>query len=250
MGDLRADPAHRALSLGGRCLLPGQVPVADGRTDVADQGAAPRPAATGAAFLDAAIISTGFAVVGGVFVIAPAAASGGRDGPQPDRRGAYPVGDLLLLAALIRLFTSGAARSLSFWSLVGGLAVTMAVDIQYVLSVVSGVWFPLWINIGWSVGYLLIGFSALHPSVDHLSEPTPERPERVTAARLVALGLALTRTAHRTPGTSRGGRGEPVHPGLRRDHRHGPRSRRECPGCCGRCRHRRSSSRHWHVTTD
>ena len=31
-----------------------------------------------AAFLDAAIISTGFAVVGGVFVIAPAAASGGK----------------------------------------------------------------------------------------------------------------------------------------------------------------------------
>ena len=83
-------------------------------------------------------------------------------------------------------------RSVSFWSLVGGLAITMAVDIQYVLSVVSGVWFPLWINVGWLLGYLLIGFSAIHPSVDHLSEPTPERPERATAARLVALGLALS----------------------------------------------------------
>ena len=69
----------------------------------------------------------------------------------------------------------------------------MVVDIQYVLSVVSGVWFPLWINVGWLLGYLLIGFSALHPSVDHLSEPTPERPERVTAGRLVALG---TRARH------------------------------------------------------
>jgi diguanylate cyclase (GGDEF)-like protein len=145
-----------------------------------------------AAFLDAAIISTGFAVIGGVFVIAPAAAGGGESLLSQIVAGAYPVGDLLLLAALIRLFTSGAARSLSFWSLVGGLAITMAVDIQYVLSVVSGVWFPLWINIGWLLGYLLIGFSAMHPSVDHLSEPTPERPERVTAARLVALGLALS----------------------------------------------------------
>ena len=145
-----------------------------------------------AAFLDAAIISTGFAVIGGVFVVAPAAASGGETLLSQIVAGAYPVGDLLLLAALIRMFTSGAARSLSFWSLVGGLAVTMAVDIQYVLSVVSGVWFPLWINTGWLLGYLLIGFSALHPSVDHLSEPTPERPERVTAARLVALGLALS----------------------------------------------------------
>jgi diguanylate cyclase len=145
-----------------------------------------------AALLDAAIISTGFAVLGGVFVIAPAAASGGESLLSQVVAGAYPVGDLLLLAALVRLFTSGAARSVSFWSLAGGLAITMIVDIQYVLSVVSGVWFPDWINTGWLVGYLLIGFSALHPSVDRLSEPTPDRPERVTSARLVALGLALS----------------------------------------------------------
>lgn len=145
-----------------------------------------------AAFLDAAIISTGFAVLGAVFVVAPVAAAGGESPFSQVVAGAYPVGDLLLLAVLVRLFTTGAARSVSFWSMVGGLAITMVVDIQYVLSVVSGVWFPDWINIGWLVGYLLIGFSAMHPSVDHLSEPTPDRPERVTSARLVALGLALS----------------------------------------------------------
>jgi diguanylate cyclase len=144
-----------------------------------------------AAFLDAAIISTGFAVLGGVFVVAPAA-SGGVTLFSQVVAGAYPVGDLLLLAALVRLFTSGAARNVSFWSLVGGLSITMVVDVQYVLSVVSAAWFPDWINTGWLVGYLLIGFGAMHPSVDHLSEPTPDRPERVTSARLVALGLALS----------------------------------------------------------
>jgi diguanylate cyclase len=145
-----------------------------------------------AVFLDAAIISTGFAVLGGVFVVAPAAASGGESILSQVVAGAYPVGDLLLLAALIRLFTTGAARSLSFWSLAAGLAITMVVDIQYVLSVVSGAWFPAWVNAGWLIGYLLIGFSAVHPSVDHLSEPTPDRSERITTARLVALGLALS----------------------------------------------------------
>lgn len=144
-----------------------------------------------AAFLDAAIISTGFGVLGGVFVVVPVAASGGESLLSQVVAGAYPVGDLLLLAALIRLFTGGAARNLAFWSLVGGLAVTMVVDIQYVLSVLSGVWFPDWVNMGWLVGYMLIGFSAMHPSVDGLSQPTPDRPERVTATRLVALGLAL-----------------------------------------------------------
>jgi diguanylate cyclase (GGDEF)-like protein len=144
-----------------------------------------------AAFLDAAIISTGFAVLGGVFVVAPVAASGGETLLSQVVAGAYPVGDLLLLAALVRLFTSGASRNVSFWSLVAGLAITMVVDIQYVLSVLSGVWFPDWVNVGWLVGYLLIGFSALHISVDRLSEPSPDRPERVTTARLAALGLAL-----------------------------------------------------------
>jgi diguanylate cyclase (GGDEF)-like protein len=143
------------------------------------------------AFLDAAIISTGFAVLGAVFVVAPAAAGGGETPLSQLVATAYPIGDLLLLAALVLLFTSGASRSVSFWSLTGGLAIMMAVDIQYVLSVVSGAWFPEWINTGWLIGYLLIGFAALHPSVDSLSEPTPDRPERVTRFRLVALGFAL-----------------------------------------------------------
>jgi diguanylate cyclase len=145
-----------------------------------------------AAFLDAAIISTGFGVLGGVFVVAPAAADGGGSLLSQVVAGAYPVADLLLLAAVVRLFRSGTVRSLSFWSLAGGLTITMVVDIQYVLSVVSGAWFPDWVNTGWLVGYLLIGFSAMHPSVDLLSEPTPDGPEHLTSARLVALGLALS----------------------------------------------------------
>lgn len=144
-----------------------------------------------AAFLDTAIISTGFAVLGGVFVIAPAAADGGETLLSQLVAGAYPVGDLLLLAALVRLFTSGVTRNVSFWSLGAGLAIMMVFDTQYLLSVLSGVWFPISVNVGWLVGYVLIGFSALHSSVDRLSEPTPDWPERVTSARFFALGLAL-----------------------------------------------------------
>jgi diguanylate cyclase (GGDEF)-like protein len=151
-----------------------------------------RRGADRAAMLDAAIISTGFAVLGTVFVIAPVAAGGAESALSEFVAAAYPVGDLLLLAALIRLFTSGSSRNVSFWSLAGGLAIMMAVDIQYVLSVVSGAWFPDWINIGWLIGYLLIGFSSLHPSVDALSVPRSDVPERVTSVRFAALGLALS----------------------------------------------------------
>lgn len=179
-----------------------------------------------AALLDAAIISTGFAVLGGVFVIAPAAAGGGTTLLSQVVAGAYPVGDLLLLAALVRLFTSGAARNVSFWSLVGGLAITMVVDIQYVLSVVSGVWFPPWVNVGWLVGYLLIGFSG--PA--RLCRP-PLRPRSGPAGTrdISAVGRARACTcpgpAHRAPREVDRCRREFVHRGFGRTRRHSARAR-------------------------
>lgn len=144
-----------------------------------------------AALLDAAIITTGVTVVATAFVIAPAAVSGGETLLSQAVAAAYPVGDLLLFAVLVRLLTTGAARSLALWSLVAGLGVLQVADIQYVLSVVSGAWYPSWFDALWLVAYLLIGFGSLHPSVDALAEPVPDRPERITVPRLVALGLAL-----------------------------------------------------------
>ncbi|MGH8869942.1 MAG: EAL domain-containing protein [Actinomycetes bacterium] len=144
-----------------------------------------------AAFLDAAIITSGVAVLATVFVVGPAAAGGGETLLSQVVAAAYPVADLLLFAVLVRLFTSGAARTPSLWSLAGGLGILLTVDIQYVLSVVSGAWYPDWLNVGWLVAYLLVGFAVLHPSVDQLSEPAPERPERMTFVRLLLLGLAL-----------------------------------------------------------
>ncbi len=144
-----------------------------------------------AAFLDAAIISTGFAVLGAVFVVIPVAQGGGETVFSQVLAAAYPVGDLILFAALVRLFTGGVARSLSFWSLSTALALLLLIDVQYLLSVAGGVEYPAWLDIIYLIVYLLIGFSALHPSVDQLADPTPARPERMTPARLALLGVAL-----------------------------------------------------------
>src|SRR4051794_19262239 len=51
-----------------------------------------------AAFLDAAIVSTAFAVVACVFLVAPTAAQGGQTLLSKVVAGAYPVADVLLLA--------------------------------------------------------------------------------------------------------------------------------------------------------
>ena len=144
-----------------------------------------------AALLDAAIISTGFMALGAEFVVIPATAGGGESLLSQSVAGSYPVADLLMFAVLVRLFTGGATRALSFWALAGGTAVMLAADTLYTLSVVHGAPMSSLMKIGWLASYLLIGFAMLHPSVDHLSEPSPDRPERFTVIRVGLLGAAL-----------------------------------------------------------
>ncbi|HET9422559.1 MAG TPA: GGDEF and EAL domain-containing protein [Nocardioides sp.] len=144
-----------------------------------------------AAFLDAAILTTGFTVVGAVFFVQPAAASGGTTTLDQLVAAAYPAADLLVLALLIRMLTSGTVRNVSLWGLVAGVAALLLMDLWYVMSVVSDAAYPAWIDNGYLLSYVLIGFAAVHPSAHSLSEPAPERPERITAARLVVLGAAL-----------------------------------------------------------
>jgi diguanylate cyclase (GGDEF)-like protein len=144
-----------------------------------------------AAFLDAAILTTGFTVVGAVFFVEPAAATGGSTTLEQLVAAAYPAADLLVLAVLFRMLTSGTVRNVSLWALVSGIAGLLFVDLSYVVSVVGGAAYPAWIDNGYLLSYVLIGFAAVHPSAHALSEPAPERPERITAVRLVVLGAAL-----------------------------------------------------------
>ena len=144
-----------------------------------------------AAFLDAAILTTCCTVVVTVFVIGPAAAAGGTSILDQAVAGAYPAADLLILAVVIRMLTTGTVRNLSLWALVTGLTVMLFADLYYVVSVISDAPYPGWIDNGYLLSYLLLGFAALHPSAHTLSEPAPDRPEKITLARLAFLGAAL-----------------------------------------------------------
>lgn len=144
-----------------------------------------------AAFLDAAIFATGVTVVGAVFFIGPAAESGGSTLLSQVVAAAYPVGDLLVLAMLTRVFTTGIVRNAALWGLFGGLVTLLAADLYYVVTVAYGMSYPDVIELGFLASYVLLGFAVLHPSVHELSEPTPERPEQITVVRLVILGGAL-----------------------------------------------------------
>jgi diguanylate cyclase len=144
-----------------------------------------------AAFLDAAILTTGVSVVGAVFFVLPAAESGEQTALPQLVAAAYPAGDLLVLAVLIRMLTTGTARNLALWSLVFGVVAVLLADLYYVMSVVNDTGYPIWINNFYLLSYLFLGFAALHPSASKLSEPAPDRPERITVPRLLLLGAAL-----------------------------------------------------------
>lgn len=144
-----------------------------------------------AAFLDAAILTTGFTVVGAVFFVGPAAGAGGSTLLSQVVAAAYPAGDLLVLALVVRMFTTGIVRNQALWALFGAMAALLVADLHYVVTVVNGSAYPAWIDVAFLLSYLLLGFAVLHPSAHALSEPAPDRPDRITVVRLVLLGAAL-----------------------------------------------------------
>ena len=144
-----------------------------------------------AAFLDAAILTTGVIVVGSVFLVGPAALAGGTSLLSQGVAAAYPAGDLLLLAVAFRLLTAGTVRNVALWAILGSVEWLLAGDLGELWASLRGVPYPGWVDVGYLVSYLLLGFASLHPSAPELSAPAPERPERITVARVSLLGVAL-----------------------------------------------------------
>jgi len=144
-----------------------------------------------AAFLDAAIITAGVAIIGIVFVVTPAANAAGTTLLEQAVGAAYPLGDLLVLALALRLLTAGLVRNAALWAVLGCLVALLGADLSYLLQVSDDATYPVWIDHSFLVSYLLLGFAAIHPSAHTLSEPLPERPDRITIVRVVWLGVAL-----------------------------------------------------------
>jgi diguanylate cyclase (GGDEF)-like protein/PAS domain S-box-containing protein len=101
---------------------------------------------------------------------------------------AYPAGDIVLLAAGLRLALDAGSRRLSFHLLIAGLVVLLTTDFIYGVMSLNGTFHDqLSLDVGWLLLYLLWGAAALHPSMRELSQPAPARASRVSALRLVLL---------------------------------------------------------------
>ena len=133
------------------------------------------------ALLDAAILATGTAVVIGVFVIAPITGDSSLTFLGKVTSSLYPIGDVLLLGILARLWTTPGARTAAFKLLAGSFALTLAGDALYNYIAIKGgsvATLTYLVNdLLWLGGYVLIAGAAWSPSVRNVAGPLPGRED-------------------------------------------------------------------------
>jgi diguanylate cyclase (GGDEF)-like protein len=160
--------------------------------------------------LDAAVIAAGVAVVAGVFVLAPIAHDSTLSVLGKMVSSAYPIADIVLIAILVRLWTTPGARSASFRLLVSALAVTLLADTVWNIAMVSsGATVSSTLNdLMWLASYVLIAAACWSRTMGQVAEPPPTTRSETTNTSLhlfaLAGGLALPSVALLLDGMSGG----------------------------------------------
>ena len=100
---------------------------------------------------------------------------------------AYPLADLMILAAFIRFFTSAARRTAIFWQLTASLLTLGVAHIVWVWQNIHGIYndsaSPVFVLSG-----LLIGGAVLHPSMATFGGASATHPGEVTRTRVLLIG--------------------------------------------------------------
>src|SRR6266705_2403112 len=149
----------------------------------------PRPDRS--ALIDALILTIGVGLLSWVFLIAPNIHLTGLSFLANSVAVAYPLGDVFLLAAAIRLAVDAGKRTPAFWLLVSSIVCLLATDSAYNYALLKDTYHhQLIYDAGWILYYLLWGAAALHPSMRSLEEGAPELGTRLTPLRLTLLGSA------------------------------------------------------------
>jgi diguanylate cyclase (GGDEF)-like protein/PAS domain S-box-containing protein len=147
--------------------------------------------ADGPGALDALIMTLGLALLSGMLLIAPYIHDQTLALLPKLVSIAYPLGDILLLAAGIRLAVGGGKRQPAFYLLMGGIACMLVTDDVYGwLTLHNAFDRQLWLDAGWMFFYLFWGAAALHPSMRELSDVESGRQPRLTSLRLLILAGA------------------------------------------------------------
>ncbi|HET9740746.1 MAG TPA: EAL domain-containing protein [Solirubrobacteraceae bacterium] len=143
-----------------------------------------------AGVIDSLIMTLGLALISWVALIAPYLRDDQLSVIPKLVSIAYPLGDILLLAAAIRLAVDAGKRAPAFYLLAGSIVTLLLTDFVYGLVTLNGTYTgQLTLDAGWIAFYLLWGAAALHPSMRELEQAAPDRDMRL---RPVRLSLLLT----------------------------------------------------------
>ncbi|MET9432429.1 aminotransferase class I/II-fold pyridoxal phosphate-dependent enzyme [Streptomyces sp. NPDC003036] len=144
-----------------------------------------------ASLLDALILTSGLALLSWVHLINPLTVAESETWVQRAAAIAYPLGDVLILAMVVRLLTLGGTRERSVQLLALGTVGILTSDALYGLLQLQGTWqVGTVMDLGWVVFFTAWGLAALHPSMVRLTERVPQPGPGIAKRRLAVLAGA------------------------------------------------------------
>ncbi len=145
-----------------------------------------------AGLIDATIMTLGLSLVSYIVLIAPYVHDDTLSLLPKLVSVAYPLGDILLLAAAIRLSVDGGTRKPAFYLMLLSIITLLATDFAYGVVTLDNAYTHslLILDVGWLFYYIFWAAAALHPSMRELDQPAPNRQPRLTWTRLALLTAA------------------------------------------------------------
>jgi signal transduction histidine kinase/ActR/RegA family two-component response regulator len=149
------------------------------------------PGHDAAAVGDTAIITTGLALLSWVLIIRPRTVDPALSVLGQVVLVLYPLGDLVVLALLVRLLLGGAGPNPSLRLMVAAMLCFLGADIGWALRADSWPALTTWLlDVGSLSAFALVGAAALHPSIADVARPAAVAPGRPHPALLLGLTLA------------------------------------------------------------
>lgn len=149
-----------------------------------------------AAWVDAGIFTTAVIALTGSYIIGPLVVNAGTLDGATIVAIIYPVLDVLVLSALIRIGLGRGATSPAMALLVVAMTCFVIADLLYNIVAVSDSWSadsPV-LEVMWSAALLSMTAAVLAPGARTLAAPTSRRADWVSPARLTALAIAVLTT--------------------------------------------------------
>lgn len=142
--------------------------------------------------IDSLIVGVGVGAMSWVFLIAPYIHDETLTNVQKLVAMGYPVMDLVLFTAFVRLAVGAGRRPAAFFLITGSVLVLFITDSVYAWIVLHGGYDNSsgYLEGGWGLFYVLWGAGALHPTMRVLDEPAPEREAQRARRRLLLLAAA------------------------------------------------------------